>query len=176
MSLRPKKSRMGKWPQSCLISVFDIVWAIIPSVGNAGNTKNMSVCFCACVLGGGGGGYAGELGKHRLCLFALRKWNLLTAVVSSFQNECVLIFLVLCDSPLAADRSRGVLWFTRTPHSLLCLQINHWNTGTFPDQFGGTVLFLTRDLSGYTASSPFTHAALGPMVMLRAHDIGMAVC
>ncbi len=45
---------------------------------------------------------AGELGKHSLCLFAFRKWNLLTAVVSSFQNECVLlIILVLCDSPRA---------------------------------------------------------------------------
>lgn len=38
--------------------------------------------------------------KHtRACLFAFRKWNLLTAVVSSFQNEYVLFILVLCDSP-----------------------------------------------------------------------------
>lgn len=56
---------------------------------------------------------------------------------------CVLIILVLCDSPRTAVWPRTGLWFGRPPHSPLRLQINHWNPGTFPHQFFGTVLCLT---------------------------------
>lgn len=50
--------------------------------------------------------------KHtRACLSAFRKWNLLTAVLSSFHNECVLVISVLCDSPRVAVWLKFGLWF-----------------------------------------------------------------
>lgn len=75
---------------------------------------------------------AGGSGKHSFCLFAFRKWNLLATVLSSSQNECVLLIIwVLCDSPRAAVWPRTGLWFGRPPHSPLRLQINHWNLRDF---------------------------------------------
>lgn len=56
--------------------------------------------------------------KHtRACLSAFRKWNLLTAVLSSFHNECVIVILVLCDSPRVAVWPRFGLRFPQMPPS-----------------------------------------------------------
>lgn len=128
---RQAESKMGKWPLSSLVHIFltgyeqNWVWEMLV-------TEKW-------------GRRAGELGKHSLCLFAFRKWNLLTAVVSSFQNECVLlIILVLCDSPRAVVWPKTGLWFGRPPHSPLRLQINHWNPGTFRDQCFSTALFSSQ--------------------------------
>lgn len=77
--------------------------------------------------------------KHSLSVSAFRKWNLLTAIRSFFQNDfMVLLILLLCDSPLAATWPSTGLWCTWTPHSPLRLQIDHWNRGTFLVQFLGT--------------------------------------
>lgn len=55
-----------------------------------------------CVCGGelGGLGVAGELGKHSHCLS--QSGSGICSQQSFFQNECVLIILVLRDSPQAA--------------------------------------------------------------------------
>lgn len=74
--------------------------------------------------------------KHtRACLSAFRKWNLLTAVLSSFHNECVLVILVLCDSPCVAVWPKFGLWFSQMPPFLLCFQVDHYDVGTFLGHF-----------------------------------------
>lgn len=64
-------------------------------------------------------------------LSAFRKWNLLTAVLSSFHNECVLVILVLCDSPCVAVWPEFGLWFSQMPPLLLRFQADHYDVGTF---------------------------------------------
>lgn len=92
--------------------------------------------------------------KHSRSDFAFRKWNKLTVVLSSFQNECApVIILVFCDSPLAAIWPKTGLWCARPPHSPHRLKINHWNPGTFSAPFFGTVLLPASDHSDYTESS-----------------------
>lgn len=102
--------------------------------------------------------------RTRAFLFAFRKWNSLAAAVSSFHNECVLIILVLCDSPHVASDPRLACGLDRhlTYPNISKSTTEIW--GTFLGLFLVTSLVLHIDLSGYPASGLFIHSTL--IVML----------